>query len=78
MRYGYITQGDADLDALITNREEKLFKVLLKNPMHVLHEYLPQEKVTKYDICYRRHNLRLPTIQALYAMHNYLLWMLYK
>ena len=60
-RYGYTTKN-IKISEVIEERDRKLFKKIVSNPEHVLHELLPMCK--QRILRQREHNFILPQIKT--------------
>ena len=59
-RWGFYKATDPNIDQLCAAREQKLFKDILANPSHVLHQFLPPPTTHAYNLRTRAHNRQLP------------------
>ena len=66
-----------DLEEVINNADKVLFKKILDNTSHVLHQLLPAIKTHSHNLRTRAHNRMLPTNTTSLA-RNFLNRMLYK
>jgi hypothetical protein len=60
IKWGLYSKESPSVEQICNKRSCKLFNSLLTNPDHVLHQYLPPEKVHGYDMRPRAHNRELP------------------
>ena len=77
-RSGFIKDYSRNyLEDIIHKRAVSLFNNIMKYDAHVLHDFLPSEKNSKYSLHERKHNLQLPVMKLPFDEQNYLLRMLY-
>ena len=60
-RYGYLPRNFPDVSCLVDALETNLFNSILYNPNHV-HQLMPPDKITGYNLRERSHNLTIPLI----------------
>src|SRR5688572_5797241 len=63
-------------DKHCSRADSTLFRSILLNPCHVLHDLLPPRKVTPYNTRLRPHDLPIPRIDA-FAKRSFIMRMLY-
>ena len=60
IRWGYYSAGQPSLEMIFKKSDDKLFKTILAENSHVLHQFLPPEKTHGYGLRARAHNRQLP------------------
>ena len=73
-RYGYLPSPFEHVHSLVECMESNLFRNVLYNPHHVLHQLLPHVKDTIYNLRQRSHSLTLSLEDRQYFLYR----MLYK
>ena len=76
-RWGYYKANDPNIAELCSKREDQLFKNVLSNPHHVLHQFLPPVKTFSYNLRKRGHNRELPTKSTSLVSRNFFCRLLY-
>jgi len=65
------------LDELLDSADHALFRVIVRNPHHVLHPLLPPRKRTVYSLRKLTHGLTIPPACSSLMHNNFLIRMLY-
>ena len=60
IRWGFGGPADRNIEQICNANDDKLFKTVLTNSAHILHQFLPPEKTHSYDMRARAHNRQLP------------------
>jgi hypothetical protein len=78
IKWNFYGRDDPSIELIIIKRENSLFKSVLSNPNHVLHQFLPPVKLTNYKLRARTHCRTLPPKPNSLVAKNFLCRMLYK
>jgi hypothetical protein len=76
-RSGYCAESVRDVRTLIKDAENSLFKRILANPQHTLHQFLPPQNNYPYNLRQRPHNHQLPNKTNALVSSNFLNRQLY-
>ena len=63
VKQGFLPKDQASLELLCDSADMKLFASILRNPQHVLHQFLPPVKHTTHNLRSRAHNRVLPNVK---------------
>ena len=77
-RCGYYDAAFPSIDIICNEADDKLFKCIISNSNHVLHQLLPVKAPRNYDLRPRRHNYTLPRRSSAINYSNFVLRLLYK
>jgi len=66
-----------DVSCLVDALETNIFNSILRNSNHVLHQLMPPEKMTGYNLRERSHNLTVPLIDNNLLIKNFLYRLLF-
>ena len=77
-RYGYPSSDVENVHTLAASMESKLFNNVWYNTNHVLHQLIPPEKDTHYNLQQRSHSLTLPSEDNNLIRKNFLHRMLFR
>jgi hypothetical protein len=77
-RSGYCAESVQDVRTLIEDAEGSLFKHILANPQHTLHQFLPPLNNFPYNLRLRQHNHQLPSKTNALVSSNFLNRKLYQ
>ena len=64
IKWGYYKKEGADFEHLCKNKDITLFKAVLSNSNHVLNQFLPPKKETKYSLKGKGHGRTLPSFKT--------------
>ena len=64
---GFLPKDQASLELLCDSADMKLFASILRNPHHVLHQFLPPVKHTTHNLRSRAHNRVLPNVKRFHV-----------
>ena len=59
-RSGFYPEDGKTFQELCKISDERLFRRILSNTSHVLYKFLPEKKLTKYELRKRKHDFNLP------------------
>ena len=77
IRRSYLPLDFNSLDELLDSVDHALFRVIVRNPHHVLHPLLPPRKRTVYNLRKLTHGLTIPPVCSSLMRKNFLIRMLY-
>jgi len=77
IRRSYLPLDFNSLDELLDSADHALFRVIVRNPHHVLHPLLPPRKRTVYKLRKLTHGLTIPPACSGLMRKNFLIRMLY-
>ena len=78
IKQGFLPADHIGLAAVCDQADTTLFAAILKNPNHVLHQFLPPPKITKYELRTRAHNRTIPMIKDTLLRKTFITRMIYK
>ena len=78
VKWGFYDQTSPSIEQICFKRSSNLFFSVLGNPSHVLHQYLPPVKISKYDLRSRAHNRQLPAKATSLQRKNFICRMLFQ
>ena len=71
-KWGFYKPNSPTIEQVSAKRSTNLFKSILNNPFHVLYQFLPPVKQTKYHLRPRAHNHELPSKSSNILCKNFL------
>ena len=77
IRRSYLPLDLKSLDELLDSADHALFRVVVRNPHHVLHLLLPPHKRTVYNLRKITHGLTIPPVCSSLMRKNFIIRMLY-
>jgi len=77
IRRSYLPLDFNSLDELMDSADHALFRVIVRNPHHVLHPLLPPRKRTVYNLRKITHGLTIPPVCSSLMRKKFLIRMLY-
>jgi len=77
IRRSYLPHDFKSLDEVLDSTDHALFRVIARNPLHVLHPLLSPRKRTVYNLRKLTHGLTIPSVCSSLVRKNFLIRMLY-
>ena len=78
IRLGYLPSNQPTFEDICKAADQRLFSAILRNPTHVLHNFLPPiKKNSSHNLRPRKHNRILPTFDTKEEKHGFIVRMIY-
>ena len=77
VKQGFLTPDQLTFQEICDSADLSLFRSILQNPSHVLHQLLPPVKIQNYSFRERAHNREIPFTKSVIFRKTFIMKMLY-
>ena len=78
IRQGFLPPDHPSFSEICEGADQRLFRSIMQNPDHVLHQRLPPVKPQSYSLRERPHDRVIPQCKSLLFRNSFIIRMLYK